>query len=70
MGSDLPVGYKKPRVKLSGQNGNAYVLMGRVSHAMRDAGISQDTIKAFVEEATAGDYDHLLKVCMKYAEVR
>ena len=67
---DLPADYRKPVVKLSETDGNAFAILGRVSAAMKRAGIPKETISAFFAEATAGDYDHLLRTAMKYAEVR
>ena len=57
------------RVKLTGTNGNAFAVMGKVSHALREAG-RQDLADQFQTEATAGDYDHLLVTCMRYVEVQ
>lgn len=56
-------------VKLLGQNGNAFFILGRVIDALKKAKASPDEIKAFREEATAGDYDHLLQTCMKWVNV-
>ena len=67
---DLAADYRKPVVKLIGTDGNSFALLGRVSAAMREAGIPKETISAFFAEATAGDYDHLLCTCMKYVEVK
>ncbi|MBI1850647.1 MAG: hypothetical protein HYR85_09920 [Planctomycetes bacterium] len=69
MNADLPADYRKPTVKLVGTDGNALSILGRVSAAMKEAGIPKETIDAFFREATAGDYDHLLRVVMTYAEV-
>ena len=56
------------RVELVGINGNAYVLMGRVSRALRKDDY-EELAKEFLEEAMKGDYDHLLRTCMEYVEV-
>ena len=69
MNAELPAGYRRPRVKLVGTDGNAFALMGRVAAAMRQAGISKEMIDAFFVEAKAEDYYNLLRVCMRYAEV-
>ena len=69
MNTDLPARYRKPTVKLVGTDGNAFALMGRVAAAMRQAGISKEMIDAFFAEAKSGDYDNLLRVCMKFADV-
>ena len=56
-------------VELIGQNGNAFAILGRVQRAMRDAGVDKATIDRYMEEATSGDYDHLLATTVKYVEV-
>ena len=53
-------------VKLVGEDGNAFAILGRIEKAMRRAGVSQEERKAFQAEATAGDYDDLLATCMKW----
>jgi hypothetical protein len=57
-------------VSLIGQDGNAFFILGRVQQAMRRAGVPADEIKVFMDEATAGDYDHLLGTVMKWVEVQ
>ncbi len=59
----------KPTVKLVGEDGNAFSIMGRVKQALRRAGADKEYIDKYLNEATSGDYDHLLVVCMKYIEV-
>ncbi|MHA2216917.1 MAG: hypothetical protein ACXACY_13315 [Candidatus Hodarchaeales archaeon] len=56
-------------VELIGQNGNAFVILGRIMKAMKKAGIPQFEITQFQEEATSGDYDHLLEVCCRWVNV-
>lgn len=56
-------------VKLSGQDGNAFAIMGRVREAIRKAGGTSEELKEFIEEATSGDYDNLLQTCMKWVYV-
>ena len=56
-------------VQLSGEDGNAFSIMGRVTKAMRRAGISKDEIDKYKVEATSGDYDNLLQVTMTTVEV-
>lgn len=47
-------------MELTGQDGNAFAIMGRVAMAMRKAGVSKREVNAYLEEATTGDYDDLL----------
>ena len=57
------------RVKLIGEDGNAFNILGKVSKALRDAGYDQAFIDGYMEQATSGDYDHLLMTTMIYVEV-
>lgn len=56
-------------VELVGQDGNAFAILGQVQKAMRRAGVPADEIKAYMDDATSGDYDHLLQVTMQTVEV-
>jgi hypothetical protein len=56
-------------VQLTGQDGNAFAVLGAVRKALVDAG-HQDEVEAFLAEATSGDYDHLLGTCMRWVNVR
>jgi len=61
--------YPNVVVKLVGEDGNAFAIIGAVSNAMRKAGIDKAERDAYAIEATSGDYDHLLQVTMKWVEV-
>jgi hypothetical protein len=56
-------------VELSGENGNAYVILGRVRRALRQADIPAADIESFSTEAMSGDYDHVLRTCMAWVNV-
>jgi hypothetical protein len=55
-------------VKLTGQDGNAFNLLGLVRKAILKSN-QPDLADAFMREATSGDYHHLLQTCMRYVEV-
>jgi len=57
-------------VRLAGVDGNAFVIIGVCSKAARKAGVPDAEIEAFQAEATDGDYDHMLRTCMKYFDIR
>ena len=57
------------KVKLVGEDGNAFAIISRVTKAMRRAKVDPEIIKHYQEEATSGDYDNLLQVTMEYVEV-
>ncbi len=54
------------RVRLVGEDGNAFAIMGRVRQAMKRARVPRETIDAYTAEATSGDYYNLLKVTLEY----
>ena len=58
----------KPRLGLIGEDGNAFAIFGRAKRALRGAD-REDQFEEFMEQATAGDYDHLLRVVMEWFEV-
>ena len=60
---------KRPTVKLVGEDGNAYYIMGRVKRALRSAGADQEYINRYLQVSMVGDYDHLLQTALKYVEV-
>jgi hypothetical protein len=65
----MTVKYPEITVELSGEDGNAFAVMGAVRKAMRRAGVPAEEIGAFCDEAMSGDYDHLLQTCMAWVEV-
>jgi hypothetical protein len=61
--------YPNVRVQLTGQDGNAYAIMGAVSTALRRHGVSAEEIAKYKEESMAGDYDNLLMTAMRWVDV-
>jgi hypothetical protein len=53
-------------VPLVGEDGNAVAIMGRVSNAMRKAGVPQEEINQYLDESMSGDYDNLLRTAIKW----
>ena len=53
---------------LSGEQGNAFFILGRVQALLRNRGLSRQEIDKFTAEATRGDYYHLLGTVMRWAE--
>ena len=51
---------ERPTVKLIGEDGNAFAILGRVRRALRRSGYSEAKVEEFTEEATSSDYNHLL----------
>lgn len=65
--SNAPL-YAHVHVQLTGQNGNAFAIIGAVRQALRDAG-EHEAAQEFMKEAMSGDYDHLLQTAMRYVAV-
>ena len=63
------VKYPEIEVQLTGQDGNAFMIIGRVARELRRAGVSSEEIKEFQSEATSGDYDHVIQTAMAWVNV-
>lgn len=66
---DEDVKFPNVTVQLLGQDSNAFMIMGLVQRAMRKEGVPAADIKAYMEEAMKGDYDHLLRLTMRTVNV-
>ena len=55
-------------VQLTGIDGNAFVIIGRVSAHIKRSD-KPELVEQFIDDAQAGDYDNMLQVCMKYVTV-
>lgn len=64
------VKYPKIKVKLVGNDGNAFAILGNVKRAMAKGGVSKEECDAFLKEAMSGDYDNLLATCCRWVNVR
>lgn len=69
MSATTEVKYPDIEVQLSGEDSNAFAIMGRVTREMKRAGVDSAEIDAFREECMSGDYDHLLQTCMRWVSV-
>lgn len=65
----MKIKYPHIKVRLVGQDGNAFAIIGRVTKAMQRAKVSLQEINQFQAESMSGDYNHLLSVVMSYVEV-
>lgn len=65
---DEPI-YPDIEVELSGQDGNAFAIVSRTARAMGRGGVSMEQVDLFREEATSGDYEHLLAVVQKWVRI-
>ena len=69
MSSENKPKYPDIEVQLVGRNGNAFAILGRVTHALRQAKVSKAEQDEFMAQAMSGDYDNLLNVCMQWITV-
>jgi len=56
------------KVKLINEDGNAFLILGKVSQSLKKAG-RRDLAEEYMKEARKGDYDNLLRVTMEYVEI-
>jgi hypothetical protein len=61
--------YPQIKVELIGNDGNAFSVLGSVKRALKNGGVSADEITKFYEEATSGDYNHLLCTVMDWVVI-
>lgn len=65
----MTVKYPKIKVKLVGNDGNAFAIMGNVIRELKRNSVPQEEIDVFKKEAMSGDYDNLLSTCMNWVNV-
>lgn len=59
----------KPFVQLTGEDGNAFFIIGRVSKALKGAGMIEEA-EQFTERAfNCGSYEELLCLIPEYCEI-
>ena len=63
------VRHPEVKVRLVGEDGNAFAILGRVRGALRDAGVPKEETDRFMAEAMGGDYGHLLATVMDWVDV-
>jgi hypothetical protein len=62
--------YPKIRVKLRGEEGNAFALLLLVAAALRRAGVPAAEITEFRKQATASDHARLMLTCGQWVNLR
>ena len=63
-------GQAKPAVKLVGEDGGTYAILGRCRLAAQQAGWTQERIDKFAQKVLrAADYDDVLRACMEHFNV-
>lgn len=61
--------YPDIEVQLSERDGNAFMVMGAVSKALRRANVPKEEIDKYLEESTSGDYNNLLATATRWVTV-
>lgn len=59
----------KTKLKLTGVDGNAFVILGMAKSAAKKDKWPEEKIKEYFDKATSGDYNTLLRVTMEHFEV-
>jgi hypothetical protein len=65
----MEVKFPDVTVELTGQNGNALMIIGLVVRALRRARATQEEVTEFQDEATSGDYDNVIATAMRWVNV-
>jgi len=63
------VKYPEVVVKLSGNDGNAHMILGLTRDALKKAGVPQTEINAYMSVAKSGDYENLIETTMRWVTV-
>lgn len=62
--------YKNITVQLTGQDGNAFAIMAKVSGALRKESVPESEVEEYLAESMEGDYDNLLRTAMSWVNVQ
>lgn len=57
-------------VQITGDDGNAFVIMSKVRSALKSAGASESEISLYTQESTSGDYSNLLNVASQWVDIQ
>lgn len=60
----------KPVVQLTGEDGNVFAIIGRVSKTLKRAGMPNQASEFTSAAMKCGSYDKVLQLCMQYCDVR
>ena len=65
----MPEDFKKPKVKLSGKDGNVFNLIGICSAALKKEGYREQATEMAKKCFASGSYDEALSIMMEYCDV-
>ena len=66
----MPVKYPDIKVRLVGEDGNAYAILARAMREMKRARVPQSDLNQFFTQATSSDYSHLLATVCAWVHVK
>lgn len=70
MSTSQPVRFPEVHVLLTGEDGNVFAIIGRVSQALRRAGCAPSEIETFQKQIQSSQsYDEALRVVMHWVSV-
>ena len=61
--------YPHINVKLVGEDGDAFAIIGKVRQALRRNGVDETEVEQFTAEVKSGDYDNVIRTAMRWVEV-
>ena len=59
---------EKPKMNLVGEDGNVFVILGRASRALKQAGMPEQAKEMFDRVTSSGDYYEALNIISEYVE--
>lgn len=65
----MTVKFPDATVQLSGQDGNAFVIISRTVKELKRAGATKAETDEFMDDAMSGNYDHALQTVMSWVNV-
>jgi hypothetical protein len=68
-GLSMDIKFPEVEVQLTGNDGNAFFIMGAVSKALRRGGATKEEVEQYMTESMSGDYDNLLRTAMRWVNV-
>ena len=60
---------EKPAVKLTGEDGNAFAIIGRCSKALKRAGLPEQATEFCGKAMAADSYNKVIQLAMEYCDV-
>lgn len=66
----MEIRYPDVKVQLTGEDSNAYNIIGLIGMALKRAGVHDEEVKEFQDEAMSGDYDNVLTTAMRWVDIR